>query len=281
MTKRRAQKREKSASFRKRITIIFSILAVLLLGTLIIYVFKPQLFRTACRRIERIVIKNPQYSDVVFPENGIVGIDVSLYQEDIDWKNVSFRVSNLTQTLTKDSSATPHKIDFVFAKATEGITITDSKYKKNKQGAESQNIPFGAYHFFSVTSDPAQQAAHFIKTANLTAGNFIPVLDVEYQGNLSKQELRKRVLVWLKAVEKHYGRKPIIYTYANFHDDIFDTKDFSEYFFWMAHYGVSQPRHDCKFWQFTEDGVVYGITGYVDVNVFFGSPKELNNLRLK
>ena len=90
MTKRRAQKREKSASFRKRIIIIFSILAVLLLGTLIIYVFKPQLFRTACRRIERIVIKNPQYSDVVFPENGIVGIDVSLYQEDIDYLSRCF-----------------------------------------------------------------------------------------------------------------------------------------------------------------------------------------------
>ncbi|MCQ2209979.1 MAG: hypothetical protein MJZ34_06780 [Paludibacteraceae bacterium] len=281
MTKRRSQKKEKSTTIKKKTSIIISLLVVLFLGILVTYMFKPQFFRSISRRIERVINKNPQNSDVIFPENEIIGIDVSLYQEDIDWSKAVFKVNSFTKTLTKDSCADSHAINFVFAKATEGITITDSKYQKNKKGAESRNIPFGAYHFFSVTSDPAQQATHFIKTANLKAGNFLPVLDVEYQGRLSKKELRRRVLIWLKAVEKHYGRKPIIYTYANFHDEIFDTKEFSDYYFWMAHYGVSQPRHDCKFWQFTEEGVVYGITGYVDIDIFLGNKKEFNNLKLK
>lgn len=280
--KKTTKGRSKSSKKNNKLLIYTSIAVFsLLIGIGIIKLVKPSFFRSAIRHIERVINKNPQNSNVVFPENEIVGIDVSTYQENIDWDNITFKVNKLTKTLTKEKEGENRKIEFIVAKATEGITIKDPKYQQNKKGAEDNGYLFGAYHFFSVTSDAKQQAKHFIKTANLKKGNLIPVLDVEYQGRLTKKELRNRVLIWLKEVEKHYGCKPIIYTYANFHDDIFDTPEFNGYYFWLAHYGVSQPGIDCKFWQFTEEGVVYGIKGYVDIDIFQGSRRELNKLRLQ
>ncbi len=260
---------------------LVAVCAVFLLSVGLTYIFKPYTFRRAYRAIEKVFCKNPSTSDVVLPSNEIVGIDVSYYQEDIDWKNVSFLLHPITNTLTKDVTANKRKVDFVIAKATEGITIKDPKYARNRKGAKEQGILFGAYHFFSVRTDAKEQALHFIKEAKLQKGDLVPVLDVEYQGQLSSSELRKRVLVWLKTVTEHYGKRPIIYTYARFHDEIFDTEEFAGYNFWMAHYGVDKPEHDCRFWQFTEEGVVGGIKGYVDIDVFFGDTLEIQDLLLK
>ncbi len=258
---------------------VVSVLLVVIVG--LVYLFKPHTFRMAYRKVEKIIFTNPQSSSVEFPKNEVVGIDISYYQEDIDWQNLCFRIHPLSKTLTKDTAAPRRRVDFVIAKASEGVTIKDPKYDRNRKGAKSANIPFGAYHFFSVSSDPLLQAKHFIQVAKLEKGNLLPVLDVEYKGRLSKKELRRRVLLWLEAVEKHYGRKPIIYTYANFHDDVFDTEEFKGYHFWMAHYGVDEPRHDCRMWQFTEDGVVCGINGYVDVDVFFGNRERFQEMLIQ
>ncbi len=261
--------------------VLVAVCTVFLLFVGLTYVFKPYTFRKAYRIAEKVLYKNPSTSDVVLPNREVVGIDISYYQEDIDWKNVSFLLHPITNTLTKDTSAKKRKVDFVIAKATEGITIKDPKFAQNRKGAKEQGILFGAYHFFSVTSDAKAQAQHFIKEAKLQKGDLVPVLDVEYQGRLSSSELRRRVLVWLKTVTEHYGIRPIIYTYAKFHDEIFDTEEFAGYSFWMAHYGVDKPEQDCKFWQFTEEGVVGGIKGYVDIDVFLGDMEEMQDLILK
>ena len=270
--------RKRSIPAQSIATVVFAVLAT---SIAILFLLKPQYFKSAARKINRILVENPQNSDIIFPENDIVGIDISTYQGDIDWQKISFRINSETKTLTKDESHPSRDIDFVFAKATEGITIKDPKYDANRKSAKGKNILFGAYHFFSVTSDAKQQAQHFIQTAKLQKGDLTPVLDVEYQGSLSKNEIRRRVLIWLTEVKKHFGVNPIIYTYANFHDEIFDTKEFEGYYFWLAHYGVSHPRRDCKFWQFTEDGVVYGIKGYVDIDIFLGSRHELDKFKLR
>ena len=230
-------------------------------------------------RILRHLNSNPQSTYVLLPEQEVIGIDVSSYQKGIDWDKLEFHYDN-KKKLTKDTEANKRPVDFIIAKATEGVTIQDKQYAVNKAGAKEKKIPFGAYHYFSVTSDANQQANNFIRTAKLQAGDIVPILDVEYQGKLTTKELRTRVLTWLKTVEKKYGRKPIIYTYANFYEDVFMTKEFSDYHFWLAHYKVSKPQNECSFWQFTEDGVVCGIDGYVDIDVFFGKKTELTKYKL-
>lgn len=249
-------------------------LSIFLVG--MVYLFEPYVFRYAYRKIEKFIFRNPQNSSITFPNEKYVGIDISYYQEDIEWDSLCFRVHPLTKTLTKTIDAPSRKVDFVFAKATEGVTIQDSKYARNKAGAEKRGILFGAYHFFSENSDPIAQAENYIKTAGLKKGNLVPVLDVEVRNRFSRNDLRKNVLLWLRHVENHFGKKPLIYTYAKFHDEIFCTDEFADYHFWIAHYGVDEPLNDCVFWQFTEDGVVYGIKGYVDIDVYFGKEDMFN-----
>ena len=37
---------------------------------------------------------------------------------------------------------------------------------------------------------------------------------------------------------------------------------------WVAHYDVEQPQtENWMFWQFTDKALVYGVEGYIDLNV--------------
>jgi len=75
-------------------------------------------------------------------------------------------------------------------------------------------------------------------------------------------------LIWLKAVEEHYGRKPIVYSSASFINKILCKEIKESYPIWVAHYETAMPL--CKrwdVWQFTDKAVVYGIDGNVDLNV--------------
>src|SRR5690606_5446683 len=66
----------------------------------------------------------------------IHGIDVSRYQQNINWQQV------------KKMEVKGVKIGFAFIKATEGRFHVDSKFRNNWENARKNNIPTGAYHFF-------------------------------------------------------------------------------------------------------------------------------------
>ena len=79
------------------------------------------------------------------------------------------------------------------------------------------------------------------------------------------------------ALQEHTGKKPIIYTDINFHEDILEG-EFNDYPYWLR--STAAPlkhrynRTKWEFWQFTTTGRVPGITGDVDRNAFFGSERE-------
>lgn len=190
------------------------------------------------------------------------GIDVSHHQKHINWNKVK-----------QDSIA------FVFMKATEGENFRDPKFEFNWQKAKEKNIIRGAYHFYRPSVSSEIQAKHFIRTVKLSSGDFPPVLDLEVSDNRPKQIVIQGAKNWLKIIERHYGVKPILYVNRNWYEEYVDG-NFDEYTVWMAAYTVS-PRpelvngKDWKFWQYTNRGRVQGINGAVDLNVFYGSKKEL------
>ncbi|MBR6310392.1 MAG: hypothetical protein IKR52_04245, partial [Paludibacteraceae bacterium] len=64
--------------------------------------------------------------EIPLNSNYYYGIDVSNYQKDIDWGKVAIEVG-------------PDKklpVAFAYLKATEGITIADKQYNKNRNKAE-------------------------------------------------------------------------------------------------------------------------------------------------
>ncbi len=198
----------------------------------------------------------------------IHGIDVSRYQQTINWKEV------------KNMEVKGVKIHFAFIKATEGKGNIDPQFRRNWLNADLQDITKGAYHFFIPGRDAKRQAQNFIEIVSLKSGDMPPVLDVEKSRGVSVEEMRKEVKTWLDVVENHYGIKPVIYTNISFYQKYF-SEGFEEYPLWIAHYlQPDKPRINNKwiFWQHSESGRVNGIKAAVDFNVFYGDSTDFSNL---
>ena len=199
------------------------------------------------------------------------GIDVSHHQGRINWNQVA-----------ASSQANGYPIRFVIMKATESSTFTDPEYLDNIRKARAAGFVCGVYHFYDPGVSPDKQAEHYINTVKLQKGDLAPVVDVERTGR-SSADLQRDLLAFIKALETHYGAKPIIYASAKFRKRHLSNQAFDSYPFWVAHYYVVRPETSKPWmiWQFTDHSSVYGIGGYTDFNVFRGTEADFNSLRLK
>lgn len=193
------------------------------------------------------------------------GIDVSYYQGKIDWNKI------------KQNKA----VDFVYLKATEGITYHDKKYTHNANELEKLNIPYGSYHFFEPKDDGKKQAKNFL--SNLQDKSILPpVLDVEISKSVDKNLIAKRVKDWLDYVEKNIQCKPIIYSYRSFWEEYLGA-DFADYDFWLADYAKSpklpEGEKSWVIWQNSQSGKINGIAGNVDTDIMHGDQKKLKSLK--
>ena len=147
--------------------------------------------------------------------------------------------------------------------------MTDPKFEEYWTEAGKREYARGAYHFFRTSKDPLSQASHYISHVRLRHSDLPPVLDVEtLHRGCSREELNRNVLLWLETVEKHYGRKPIVYTSDSFAQDILSHDITSRYPMWIARYNESPPRFgDWAYWQFTDKALLHGASGYVDLSV--------------
>ena len=197
-------------------------------------------------------------------EGKSIGIDVSEYQGIISWTYV-------------DTLENKYPIDFVFIRATVGKDRQDYQFEQNWLGAKKNKMIRGAYHYYRPNENSLEQARLFIETVTLHKGDLPPVLDIEkLPKNQSIANLKIGLKRWLKAVESHYGVKPIIYTGERYYDD-FLKEEFSDYLFWIANYNFYREEIDSHwlFWQFTEKASVPGIKGNVDVNIYNGDLQQL------
>lgn len=191
---------------------------------------------------------------------GVRGIDVSHYQGTIDWNSVA-----------KARAA------FTFIKATEGTSGYDSEFQANWSGSHAAGLLRGAYHFFQPGEDPRQQAMNFLKVVQPRPRDLPPVLDVEAKGE--PREIIAGIKTWLTAVELAAGKTPILYTNPSYWADL-KVSDFGRFPLWIAEYGVAAPKvpegwSTWTFWQFSESGVVPGIQGYVDFDLYQGTLPDL------
>jgi len=194
------------------------------------------------------------------------GIDVSHYQGRVDWNKIE-----------------QQEIHFAFAKATEGGDHIDSLFAHNWKEMRRIGIKKGAYHFYRTNVDPKIQAENFMDQVQLFAGDLAPVLDVELIGNVSKEKLQTDVRIWLETVEERYGVKPILYSNQEFFlKNLMPFID--QYPTWIARYSSEAPlvsyKTDWNFWQYGDRGKVDGIDTNVDLNVFQGGLRELENFCL-
>jgi len=214
--------------------------------------------------------KNLKHFGIPIPHQFTVhGIDVSRYQDRINWKDVKkMRVDSI-------------KISFAFIKATEGECKIDRYFSINWKNSKKNRIIRGAYHFYRPQLSSKLQAENFISNVKLESGDLPPVLDIEtLASGFNAENTIRGIKNWLKIIEKAYHIKPIIYTNIDFYNNYLADADFNDYPLWIAHYYEEKVRINqiwC-FWQHNDRGKVNGIEGFVDFNVFNGAINDLQKL---
>jgi len=231
------------------------------------------------------------------------GIDVSLYEPEVDWPRV----------------VASGKVNFVFVRAGQGI-VPDSSFWTHWIGARNASLPRGAYWVYDPryrTVEPQRQAEKFIETLNGDYGELPLVADIEaytsgphhgWKKWADFLEYTKRLLPENFKARWSDFEPMIVYTgYYYWRDqggpawwDVNAQKYFAKHLLWLAYYGTGDgdlnntpqkakllPLHkwlEWTFWQYADHLTMDGITNElgkstnVDLNVFVGERDAFNEM---
>ncbi len=209
--------------------------------------------------------KSRAFNDPNTGLTGIMGIDVSEYQGDIDWAKVA-------------ESGVKYAIIKVGARGYEtGDLIDDPTFEENVEGALAAGIHVGVYFFSTATTVEeavleAQYTLDKIKDYDI---KYPVVIDIEElsarKPEMTVAERTDNTIAFCEEV-KAAGYIPMIYSGQNFFAEYLDMSRILDYEIWFAQYGVNRPffpyRH--AMWQYTASGVIPGIEeNTVDLNIGF------------
>ena len=189
------------------------------------------------------------------------GIDVSVYQGDIDFEQV------------KNSG-----IEVVYIRAGYGFSVTDPKFEENYTNATKAGLKSGAYYFVTArnTEQAYLQATRF---AELISGKTFaarPAMDFEEFGNLGKNGINIVGLAFMQKLRELTGIVPILYTDAYNASETWDW-NFAQFPLWVADYDAEEPYVTSNIWQsyagfqYSDRGEIPGIYGNVDLDRFTSS----------
>ncbi len=199
------------------------------------------------------------------------GIDVSRYQDEIDWEKVA-----------------SDEVEYAFIRLgirgyTKGEIIEDETFEDNITGALENDIDVGVYFFTQALSEEEaeEEAEYVIESIAPYRVKYPVVLDVEAvsgskaRGNGLTQEERTRYCIAFCEKIKEAGYTPMIYGNLKTFMLLLNMEELEEYDKWFAYYDESYYfPYDFKIWQYTNKGKVSGIEGNVDLNISFDIPEE-------
>ncbi len=194
-------------------------------------------------------------------ENTMVGIDVSSWQGEIDWKMV------------KDSGVEFAIIRMGFGHNMESKMTMDKYFLDNFRNAKENNILVGLYFFSYATTnwEAVEQVDWIISTLNGQKIDLPIAFDWESWKQFNSYGIN---LLDLNNVAKTYmdeinkkGYQAMMYGSASYLNNIWDTDNYPT---WLAHYTNKTTYSSPYFmWQLSNIGEVPGINGDVDLNILY------------
>jgi lysozyme len=186
------------------------------------------------------------------------GIDVSAHQGVIDWLAVA-----------RDN------IRFVYIKATEGGDFVDRRFSVNWQEAGRAGLDRGAYHFFTLCTDGAVQAANFLRAVPPEPDSLAPAVDLELVGNCNARpatsELDTELSRFLSLVEDAWHMKAVLYVGDEF-ERRYPVRKRLGRSLWHRRF-LRRPNVDgWIIWQLHGYARVEGINGGVDLDIMRPAP---------
>lgn len=195
-----------------------------------------------------------------------IGIDVSKYQGDINWKKVA-----------------SDGIDFALIRIgirgySKGDLIDDDTFEDNIEGALENGIGVGAYFFTQACSDEEakEEAAYVLDKLEPYNVTYPVIIDVEQVGGedgrgnaISVEDRTEYTITFCEAIRKA-GYTPMIYGNLKTFLLMLDMDKLEDIPKWFAGY-TDTPYFPYKFdmWQFTEKANVSGVDEPLDMNMYF------------
>lgn len=220
---------------------------------------------------------NPHDSSVFSLQNGRVryngaakvmtGVDVSVYQNDIDWKQVKAAGIDFAMIRVGFRGYGP-----------SGVLSEDSRFRQNIAGALDAGLQVGVYLFSQATNVwEAQEEANLVLNAIKDYNVTLPVVfDWERITNATaRTDGLPGGTVTLCAKTfcdtiAQAGYKPMVYFNLDLGYLGYDLSQLKDYGFWLAEYRTTPTFfYDFDMWQYTAKGSVPGIKGDVDLNLYF------------
>ena len=209
---------------------------------------------TSSSTIDFLSIKE-QYKDM----NVSFGIDVSKWQEDIEWEKV--RKSGVEFVMIRlGTQMGPNK-----------DSKLDDYFLKNIEGAKKAGIKVGVYYYSYASSkkEAREQAKWVIKNLRGFDLDLPVVFDWECYSmfnsfSISLHDLNRIAESFLEVVRQN-GYQSMLYASKNYLEKVWTSFDSKV---WLAHYTKQTDyQGDYLLWQLTNHGRVAGIKGEVDIDL--------------
>ena len=192
-------------------------------------------------------------------DNTEIGIDVSKWQGDIDFKKL------------KDA-----EVEFVIIRVgsstgINGENFVDSKFIQNIENANSVGIPVGVYFYsYANSMERAINDAKWIIDVIKDYRVELPIaFDWENWGSFNKYELSffglTNIAKKFMDIVKDAGYEAMLYSSKTYLENIWMGMDYPV---WLAHYTKNTNyTGDYSYWQLCSNGRVDGINGDVDIDI--------------
>jgi GH25 family lysozyme M1 (1,4-beta-N-acetylmuramidase) len=204
--------------------------------------------------------------------NKFVGIDVSMHNKTVDFNKVKADGIDFVYVRVGYTGYTKKKLSLNY----------DPYYQENITNALAAGLQVGVYWYSqALNEEEALQEANMLLNVIGSYNITMPVVyDYEFAGvgedgrldsaNLSKAQMTANSLAFLNRVSQ-MGYTPCLYANYSFLKNRVNVSQISSIAkIWLAHYNTSTDYPgDYEYWQYTSDGRVNGISGRVDMNVWY------------
>lgn len=195
--------------------------------------------------------------------NGVLGIDVSKWNGNIDWNAV------------KNSGISFVIIRCGYRGSSTGVLVEDPTFRRNIQGASAAGLKVGVYFFTQAINEveaveEASMVISLIKGYGISYPVFIDTEQANGRADGLSREARTAVCRAFCETIRNAGYSAGVYASKSWYNDNLNYGSLSGYRIWLAQYR-SEPTFGNRYdmWQYTDKGTVNGISGKVDMNISY------------
>ena len=198
-------------------------------------------------------------------KTGVLGIDVSKWQKEIDWDKV------------KNEGVDFAIIRCGYRGSVTGSLVEDPYFEQNIKGARAAGIKVGVYFFTQAVNEveaveEASMVISLVRDYELQYPVFIDTEGAGGNGRADSLNVEERTAVCeaFCTTVKNAGLEAGVYASRNWYNNKLTASTLESYAIWLAEYrSVPLYQGYYQMWQYTSKSKINGINGNVDLNVSY------------